>query len=182
MLEYHMDSNKMLMALCLATVLASPAIVADAATRSAPPAGLPNFGTVDPGIYRGAAPTAAGFTKLKSMGVQTVIDLRISPKQVKAESRRVTSLGMRFVNLPMGKEPPTPFEEKTFLAIVSAAKDHPVYVHCQFGADRTGTMIGLYRRIDDGWTYEKTYAEMRRYGFKPWLTQLSQFVKNAAPK
>ena len=176
---------KLKISLCTAgcgILLALSSFPVAASVKTAPPNGLPNFGTVDPGIYRGAAPTGKGLANLKRMGVQTVIDLRISPRQVKAESKQVSSLGMQFVNLPMGKEPPTPKEEKTFLQIVSTAKDHPVYVHCQYGADRTGTMIGLYRRVDDGWPFDRTYAEMRHYGFKPWLTHLSSFVKNAAPK
>ena len=145
---------------------------------NAAPSGLPNFGTVDPGLYRGAAPTGPGLSTLKQLGVETVIDLRIAPKEVKAESVEVRQLGMRFVNLPMGSDPPTAREKSTFLAIVGQAKQHPVYVHCEYGADRTGVMVGLYRRIDDHWTYAQAYAEMRHYGFKPWYTKLAAVVKN----
>jgi tyrosine-protein phosphatase SIW14 len=153
----------------------------NAAASSSNSKDLPNFGTVDPGIYRGAAPTPAGLLKLKSMGVQTVIDLRISPKHVAKERAEVTQLGMTFINLPMGADPPTAKEESVLLAALSTAKQHPVYVHCEYGADRTGTMIGLYRRIDEHWTYPQTYKEMRHYGFKPYLLKDAACVKNAAP-
>jgi tyrosine-protein phosphatase SIW14 len=114
------------------------------------------------------------------MGIQTVIDLRISPHKVAKEGAFVRSEGLTFVNIPMGSDPPTPRQEQKFLQIVSQARTHPVFVHCEHGADRTGTMIGIYRRIDDHWSYARTYAEMRHYGFKPYYTQLSAVVKSAA--
>ncbi len=160
-------------------VLAASLLISAIPSLAAPPNGIPNFGIVDPGLYRGAVPTNAGLADLKKMGVQTVIDLRISPKHVKAESEVVKQLGMTFVNLPMGSDPPTPKEKQTFLAIVAQAKQHPVFVHCQYGADRTGAMIGLYRRIDDHWTFDRAYAEMRHYGFKPYYIKLASTVKNA---
>jgi protein tyrosine/serine phosphatase len=174
--HYGMKSDTLKAILLLGALLT----IAPIAVRAAVPAGVPNFGVVDPGIYRGAAPTAKGLAALKEMGVVCVVDLRISPKQVKAEGAEVRRLGMRFVNLPMGSDPPTAKEETQFLAIVAQAGRQPVFVHCQYGADRTGVMIGLYRRIDDHWPYDKTYAEMRRYGFKKHLTKLAAFVKNAA--
>jgi tyrosine-protein phosphatase SIW14 len=162
---------------CLSAITLAVASASHASPT--PPAGLPNFGAVDPGIYRGAAPTDAGLQTLKKMGVQTVIDLRISPKLVKKESAEVKQLGMTFVNLPMGADPPTAKETQTFLALAGQAGLHPIYVHCQYGADRTGVMVGLYRRTNDHWSYDRTYAEMRHYGFKPWYTKLAALVKDA---
>jgi tyrosine-protein phosphatase SIW14 len=149
------------------------------ATASNP--NLPNFASVDPGIYRGAAPKPAGLTQLKAMGVTTVIDLRISPKRVAEERSEVQKLGMTFINLPMGSDPPTHKEEVALLAAFSTAATKPVYVHCEYGADRTGTMIGMYRRKHDHWSYAQTYKEMRHFGFKPWLTKMAAYVQNASP-
>ncbi len=143
---------------------------------------LPNFAVVDPGLYRGAAPTATGISQLKSMGVHTVIDLRISPKQVATESARVHSLGMTFVNIPLGSEPATPAQQKQFITLVQqASPQNQIFVHCQHGADRTGEMIGLHRVVDDHWSYARTYAEMRSFGFKPYYPQLAAVVKKASP-
>ncbi|HEY3331598.1 MAG TPA: tyrosine-protein phosphatase [Capsulimonadaceae bacterium] len=155
------------------TILASlstlPAVAADSS--------LPNFAQVAPGLYRGAAPTPAGLAKVKSMGVATVIDLRIAPKTVAKERAEVAKLGMTFVNLPMGSAPPTQKQVTTFLALVNAAGDKPVFVHCQHGADRTGCMMGIYRVTHDKWSYAKAYSEMRHYGFKPYYTDLANAVK-----
>jgi len=143
---------------------------------------LPNFGTVAPGFYRGAAPTENGLKQLKAMGVKTVIDLRIAPHLVQAEKLEAERLGLRFVNLPMGAEPPTKREVATFLQIANLAGTSPVYVHCQHGADRTGTMVGIYREVHDHWNFPQAYAEMRHYGFNPRWTKLRASVEERAPK
>lgn len=142
---------------------------------------LSNFHVVEPFLLRGAAPTPKGVSCLKALGVKTVIDLRIAPKHVAAERKLVEAAGMRYVNLPMSAEPPTQKEIDTFLTIVRDPDREPVYVHCQYGADRTGCMVGLYREIYEGWNYQKTYSEMRKYGFKPYLHKLAATVQKYQP-
>ena len=151
---------------------------ADAPTAGPP--GIPNFHTVAPGITRGAAPTLQGLQALKAMGVQTVVDLRISPRLVRREAAEAHALGFRFLNLPMGSDPPTPRQVSVFLAALDAASpQHPVFVHCQHGADRTGCMVGIYRE-QQGWAFPRAWAEMRRYGFNPRWTLLTQAVRARA--
>ena len=146
------------------------------------PAGISNYHTTAPGITRGGAPSTAGLRALKGLGVHTIIDLRISPKQVKAEKAQAQALGFTWVNLPMGSEPPTQKQVDTFLAVLARAPGEPVFVHCQHGADRTGCMIGIYRVQVQGWRYADAYAEMRQYGFKPYYTKLADAVKKRAKK
>lgn len=153
--------------------------LAAAANCTASPAvkGVPNFAQVAPGLYRGAAPTPAGLKEVKGLGVTTVIDLRIAPKTVAKEKALVQGLGMTFVNLPMGSDPPTPKQVDVFLAAAKNAAAYPVFVHCQHGADRTGCMVGIYRVTHDHWAYARAYKEMRHYGFKPWLTKMAHSVE-----
>lgn len=146
--------------------------------RAAESVDLPNFHDVAPGIYRGAAPTAKGLAQLKKMGVRTIIDLRCEKKKAAAEKPVAEGLGFTWINLPMGSEPPTQKQVDTLLATLAKAPKEPVFVHCQHGADRTGCMIGIYRVAVQGWAYEKTYKEMRSYGFKPYYTKLADAVKS----
>jgi len=142
---------------------------------------VPNFHVVYPFLWRGAAPTMSGLRTLKAQGVRTVIDLRISPKKVAAERRFAESLGLRFINLPMSGDPPTARQVETFLRTATSATDQPVFVHCQHGADRTGTMMGIYRERVDGWDFDHAYREMRRYGFDPHWKKLTATVYRYAP-
>ncbi|MCS6775656.1 MAG: tyrosine-protein phosphatase [Chloroherpetonaceae bacterium] len=141
---------------------------------------LPNFHPVSPGIYRGAAPTEAGLRRLRAMGIRTIVDLRISPKQVQREKVLAEKLGFRWMNLPMGSDPPTQKQVDTLIATLRQARTSPVFVHCQHGADRTGCMIGIWRVAEEGWTYAQAYREMRRYGFKPYYTRLASAVRQRA--
>lgn len=143
---------------------------------------LPNFHAVDPGIYRGGAPTAQGLQKLKALGVHTIIDLRISPRLVRVEKAKAQQLGFTWLNLPMGADPPTTRQVSTFIATLNRAPGEPVYVHCQHGADRTGCMVGIWRETHDRWTFQKTWAEMRKYGFNPRWTKLTASVRKRAAK
>ena len=40
-----------------------------------------------------------------------------------------------------------------------------MFVHCQHGSDRTGTMCALYRIAVCGWTKEDALKEMQEGGF-----------------
>jgi protein tyrosine/serine phosphatase len=145
-----------------------------------PIAGIPNFHIVHPFLIRGGRPTPEGLKNMKAAGVRTVIDLRIAPKTVAKERQAVQGLGMRFINLPMSSEPPTQKQIETFLHTARDPASQPVYVNCEHGADRTGTMVGIYREQFDGWTFDRAYREMLRYGFTPAYHKLTATVKRYA--
>ncbi len=139
---------------------------------------LLNFHIVHPYLFRGGEPSDKGLEILKVKGVTTIIDLRHNDKAVKAEQIAVNNLGMQFINLPMSDKAPTKEQVKTFIATVEKAKTNQqiVYVHCAHGSDRTGCMVGIWRVTHDGFTYPKTYQEMRKYYFSPKYTKLSHTV------
>lgn len=138
---------------------------------------LPNFAVVAPGISRGGAPTPAGLKKLRDRGVRTVIDLRIEQKGQAEEEAAAKSLGLTRVRIRMGREAPTKKQTAQFLALMNTATpQNPIFIHCHYGADRTGAMVGIWRRTHDGWAFDRTYQEMQKYGFKPYLHELKDAV------
>ncbi len=158
-----------------------PTTVAPVVTPAVSKVDLPNFHAVTPALFRGAAPTPEGLNALQKMGIKTVIDLRIAPKTVAKERTQLDRMGVHFINLPMSGEPPTEKQIQTLLATIADPAQQPVFVHCQHGADRTGTMIGIYREHIAGWPYDKTYQEMLKYGFSPHWKKLSATVRRFAP-
>ncbi len=136
--------------------------------------GVGNFGRVDPHLYRGAQPTADGFSHLRGLGVETVVRLSLGEEGSTAERATVESLGMRFVNLPWSSvHDPNANQIVEFLTLV---RDHPqqtFFVHCKAGADRTGVFVALYRIVVDHWTPARAIDEMKafhyRYVFLPHL-------------
>ena len=67
-----------------------------------------------------------------------------------------------------------------FLQIVTDPRRQPVLVHCQHGADRTGTMCALYRVAVQGWTKGEAIREMTDggYGFHSTWKNLIQWVRD----
>lgn len=62
-----------------------------------------------------------------------------------------------------------------FLALMDRANKEgiPVYVHCEFGRDRTGLMIGLYRMWQHRQSAEKAWEEALAYGFNRNLVHMA---------
>ena len=54
-----------------------------------------------------------------------------------------------------------------FLKVATDPARWPVFVHCQHGADRTGTMYAIYRIAIEGWSKEDAIGEMTEgeFGF-----------------
>ncbi len=133
---------------------------------------ISNLGRVTPTIYRSAQPSEEGFRRLAAMGIRTVVNLRETPD----DPRLLQSLGLRAVHIPMdARTPPDETQARIFFDAIDDRRNLPVLVHCRFGKDRTGVMIGRYRMDREGWSSDSAIAEMRAYGheslFLPRLTQ-----------
>jgi uncharacterized protein (TIGR01244 family) len=126
---------------------------------------LHKFHQVNSQLYRGAQPRAGGIRKLARLGIKTVINLRGEDEDARAEQREVEALGLRYfaVSLP-GLQRPSDEQVERVLAIINAAENQPVFVHCRHGEDRTGLIVAVYRITRDGWTGEQAKAEAKRYG------------------
>ena len=138
---------------------------------------IPNLHVVAPGLLRGAQPSTECLRLLKESGVATVVNLRNEDVLVAQEADIVRGLGMNYVSIPLNVfERPSSQAIEKFLAVVTNSKNQPIYVHCQYGEDRTGAMCAIYRMRVEGWDVDRAYYEMLVNGFKPMLTQLSQAV------
>jgi tyrosine-protein phosphatase SIW14 len=133
-------------------------------------AGLPRFGKVNDSLYRGAQPYAEGFQQLKSLGITIIIDLREQePGKIAWECKQSEALGIRFLHLPVsGWSTPREQQLAGFFSIFRSSPHEKVFVHCQFGEDRTGVFVAAYRVAFDHWSAEQAVDEMLAYGFHRW--------------
>lgn len=139
--------------------------------------GIQNCYQVTTNLYRGAQPTAAGMKQLQARGVKTIISLRA----LHSDQDKLTGTGLKSVRLKME---PWHSDEDEVVAFLKAATDTnnlPVFVHCERGADRTGTMCAMYRIVVCGWTKEQALDEMQHggFGFNPAWRNLLKSVKSA---
>lgn len=144
------------------------------------PHGIPNFGQVTPVLLRGGQPTTDGYRELKQMGVDVVVSFRHEKGENSLERRAVESFGMRFVSLPWHAwDTPADGEVERFFALLAANRHNKVFIHCQQGRDRTGTMVALYRIAVDRWCPESAVAEMKAYHYHHFFfPQLQTYVEN----
>jgi protein tyrosine/serine phosphatase len=148
--------------LCTIFVLLSPIVVASGAERNPAwavrmeKAGLPNFHRVTTNLYRCAQPTANGLRSAENLGIKTVLSLRA----FHSDNDEVESTRLRTQRIYFNTWHPEEEDVLRFLKIVTDTNAGPFLVHCQHGADRTGTMIAIYRMTVQGWTKEEAIKEM----------------------
>lgn len=137
--------------------------------------GCGNLYKVSDVLYRGEQPTAGGFKELEKLGIKTVVNLR----SLHSDRDELEGTKLGYEHIRMETWDPELEEVKAFLKIVTDPKKQPVFVHCMHGADRTGTMVAVYRIVIEGWDGEKAIDEMRNgpFGFHEIWTGLPDFLK-----
>ena len=145
--------------------------------------GIHNFYQVDSRVYRGAQPTSEGLSYLAKIGVKTVLDLREPGVRSRHEEHVVTSLGMHYVNVPMGAlAPPTEDQISKILALLEDSKSGAVFVHCRRGADRTGAVIGAYRIDFDHWDNATALQEAIADGMSFFQLPRQTYIRSFRPR
>jgi protein tyrosine phosphatase (PTP) superfamily phosphohydrolase (DUF442 family) len=141
--------------------------------------GVSNAARVEGALYRGGQPSTAAYAELKKLGIDVIVDFQDSAKQIQSEKQQVEAGGMTFVSIPWSatKDPPREVIA-TFFTTLHNNPGKKIFVHCERGADRTGTMIALYRIAYDHWTADQAVAEMKAFHY--WsilLPHLGRYVQ-----
>ena len=123
--------------------------------------GLPNLHKVSDDLYRGAQPTAEGMKQLKKLGIKTVVNLR----SLHLDRDEIKDAGLAYEHINMTTWNTEDKDVIRFLQIAIDSNRTPVFVHCQHGADRTGTMCAIYRITIQGWSKNEAVEEMTKDGF-----------------
>jgi len=143
------------------------AVVASAADRDARWAtrleqrGLPNLHRISENLYRCAQPTAEGLAAAEKLGIKTVISLR----GFHSDEDEVNGTKLKTERIRFHTWHPEDEDVLRFLKLVTDTNAGPFLVHCQHGADRTGTMVAIYRMAVQGWKKDDAIKEMTEGGF-----------------
>ncbi|MGC2660337.1 MAG: tyrosine-protein phosphatase [Bryobacteraceae bacterium] len=147
--------------------------------------GIARFSEVNPHLYRGGQPTLSALEALAKLGVVTDLDLRAGGERGVAEERQAKALGMHYINFPLnGLRAPRKEQIDQVMALLQDSKNWPVFVHCQHGVDRTGTVIACYRIAFDSWPNGRAEKEAEERGMHSVERSMKKFILNfhtAAP-
>ena len=112
--------------------------------------------------------------RLKAKGIETIVNLR----SFHSDRDEIADTGLGYEHIYMKAWHAEDEEVVRFLQIVINPKRVPVLVHCQHGADRTGTMCAIYRVAVQGWTREDALKEMTEggYGFHGIWSNLQSYL------
>lgn len=138
--------------------------------------GVSNLYRVTADLYRSEQPSHLGMRNLKELGIKTIINLR----SFHSDRDEIGQTALAYEHIYMKTWHPEEKEAVRFLKIVTDPKRTPVLVHCQHGADRTGTMIAIYRIAVQGWSKAEAIREMTQggYGFHTTWENLCQWIQN----
>lgn len=143
--------------------------------------GIPNSGKINDFLYRGAQPREQGLPELKKLGITTIVDLRSEdPQKAEWERKQTESLGMRFVHIPVGGwDAPTNEQVAQFLSLFAKDPGQKIFVHCEFGEDRTGVFVATYRMAMEKLPVRQALEEMYSFGFNgAWHPAMKAFVRD----
>lgn len=139
---------------------------------------LPNFSQVNANLYRGGQPTAAGVKQLKGK-VKTIVYLRGADERAGVEEKWAKSAGIAFQLFPLNNWlEPKDTQVKKILAFIEDPQNQPVFVHCKRGADRTGTIVAVYRISHDEWTAKQATDEAKQFKFGWWQFWMKDYIND----
>jgi protein tyrosine/serine phosphatase len=170
-----MPNRRSFKASLLTLAVLAAVVLCFAADRGQPAVnGIGNFGKVNDRLYRGAEPDSPAIKSLQQLGIKTIIDLR-TPREVwPREAAKAADAGMSYTNVPFnGFGRPTDEQVDHVLALIETSPA-PVFIHCEHGCDRTGTVIACYRIRHDHWPLPDAIHEADAYG----LSTLERGMRN----
>lgn len=138
--------------------------------------GLPNLHKVSDTLFRSAQPSEKGMQAIGSLKVKTVINLRA----FHSDRDELGEVKSGYEHIHMKTWHPEREDAVRFLKIVTDPTKTPVLVHCQHGADRTGTLCAVYRIAVQGWSKEEALNEMTGggYGYHKVWKNLPEWLNN----
>ena len=139
--------------------------------------GVRNFALVSEDLYRGAHPTREGFIELQKMGLKTIVSLR----ETRSDRGGMEGLGLRYVHIRFNPAGPEDAEVAAFMQVMRDPACLPVFVHCLEGSDRTGTVVAVYRVMEQGWPMDEAVKELPRFGYHDVWTDLLLYLADFDP-
>ena len=128
---------------------------------------LPNYGIIEPAVFRSAFPTPDTFAHVRMLALRTVVNLsqealtRAAAAFLAEQNVQVADVGLQVWTHP-ACEPISHELIKEALRYVLDKAHHPLLVVSASGTHQVGALVGCLRRMQ-GWTLSSTLEEYRHY-------------------
>jgi protein tyrosine phosphatase (PTP) superfamily phosphohydrolase (DUF442 family)/8-oxo-dGTP pyrophosphatase MutT (NUDIX family) len=128
-------------------------------------------------------PTAEELKSLRVIGVDTVINLGLttSEQALPDEAAVVQGLGMKYVQIPVVFDSPTPEDFEQFCAAMDAEKGQTVFVHC-IANKRVAVFVYLYRVLKLGVPREQAETDLLKAWPQPdevWIAFMANALRRS---
>ena len=121
---------------------------------------LENWYKVDDRLYRSEQPDAEAMAEIEAFGIKRVLNLR----EYHDDDDEVEGRQLQTFHVPIDTKQINDDDVVAALRIILASKE-PILVHCWHGADRTGTVVAMYRIVVQGWSREAAIDELVHGGY-----------------
>lgn len=124
---------------------------------------LPEFGELEPWLFRGGQPTDEGYRQLSQRGIRCIVNVCTHEE---SNDMAQTAPDLEPVHIPVkDHHPPTLDQARQWLTLCNRHRTgDAVYVHCKNGHGRASTFSMLVR-LAQGWSLDRAMEEQIRYGF-----------------
>ena len=128
--------------------------------------GVPNACQLLETVVTGGQPSAAHLGAFQASGGRIVLDLRdpMEPRPLD-ETATAASLGMEYVNVPIGPHSLNDATLDRVLEVLRSAGDRVVLVHCASGS-RVGAAMLPFLILDQGMEQEDAVGQAMRVGLR----------------
>lgn len=127
-----------------------------------------NFSLVEEGVYRSGHPIPMNYAFLATLGLKTVI--YIGDKTDNDEYYNwMADMGIKMVYVPLVNDfkdvesVETAHKLNLILNIVLNSANAPILIHSNKGKHRVGVVVGLIRRVLQGWSLMGVYDEYFKF-------------------
>ncbi len=127
--------------------------------------GLPrNVRQVQEGYWLGARPTVQQLRELRARNVKVVLSATFMDHEQLAEMRsEIHNSGMLHINAPFGGKFP---RRSRFWEKIAEHDPAEIYIHCEYGGDRTGAILAFLLATRHQWTIQQAFLAVAFPGRK----------------
>ncbi len=121
---------------------------------------LDNWYQVDAHLYRSEQPDDEAMAEIEAFGIKYVLNLR----EYHDDEDEIDKTHLIPLHVPIRTSDINDKHVVKALRLIRSA-DGPILVHCWHGADRTGTIIAMYRIIEQNWSKQEAIDELVHGGY-----------------